>query len=89
MLTTRITTVEEIGISVGAKEALNFSFLGCEGFVGRPLMVPKHVSSTRSEFLGQIQRVDNHLRLRRHVTRSWRDCPEERLTPTKKMNVIR
>lgn len=64
MPNTRITTVDEIGIPVGAKEALNFCFLGCEGFVGRPLMVPKHVESQMYGVIGQIQPGDNHFRLR-------------------------
>lgn len=42
---TRFTLIDEIGIPAGAKEALGFALLGLEGFVGRPMIVPKNVES--------------------------------------------
>lgn len=40
---TRFALIDEIEIPAGAKEALGFSLLGLESFVGRPMMVPKNV----------------------------------------------
>ena len=62
MPNTRITTVHEMCVPIGAKEALNFC-LGCEGFVGRPIIVPKNVESDRKGIIGQIQPGDNHFRI--------------------------
>ena len=42
---TRFALIDEIGILAGAKEALGFSLLGLEGFVGRLMIVPKNVES--------------------------------------------
>lgn len=61
--TTSITTINEIGIPIGAKEALNFAFLGFEGFVGRPIIIPKNVESDRKGAIGQIEPGDNYFRI--------------------------
>lgn len=64
---TRITRIDEIGIPVGAKEALGFALLGCECFVGRPMIVPRRTESDCAGVVGQIQPGANHHRIRQHV----------------------
>ena len=64
---TRFTLIEEIGIPAGAKEALGFALLGLEGFVGRPMIVPKNVESDKSGVAGHIQPGENMHGLRKHV----------------------
>lgn len=64
---TRITYIDEIGIPVGAKEALGFALLGVECFMGRPMIVPKHTESDKPGLAGQIQPGENMHRVRRHV----------------------
>lgn len=73
---TRIALIDEIGIPVGAKEALGFALLGCECFVGRPMIVPKRTESDRPAVVGQIQPSSNHHRLRQHVAQVslFRSC---------------
>ncbi|KAK5165563.1 uncharacterized protein LTR77_009092 [Saxophila tyrrhenica] len=66
---TRVTRIDEIGIPVGAKEAVGFALLGCECFVGRPMIVPKRTESDRPGVVGQVQPGSNHHRLRQHVAR--------------------
>jgi len=64
---TRITYVDEIGIPVGAKEALGFALLGCECFVGRPMIVPRKTECDNPGVVGQIQPGRNMHRIRQHV----------------------
>ena len=64
---TRITPISEIGIPIGAKEALGFALLTLECFVGRPMIVPKRTESDRAGVVGQIQPGKNMHRIRRHV----------------------
>lgn len=85
---TRITLLDEIGIPVGAKEALGFALLTHECFVGRPMIVPKNVETDRPGLVGQIQPADNHHRIRKNVARFWADFPEEDITCTRKMTFI-
>lgn len=66
---TRVAFIDEIGIPVGAKEALGFALLGCECFVGRPMIVPKRTESDAPGVVGQIQPGKNHHRLRQHVAK--------------------
>ncbi|KAF6237989.1 hypothetical protein HO173_004190 [Letharia columbiana] len=58
--TTDITTINEIGIPIGAKEALNFAFLGFEDFVGRPIIIPKNA---RKGAIGQTEPGDNYFHI--------------------------
>ncbi|KAF2085275.1 UPF0075-domain-containing protein [Saccharata proteae CBS 121410] len=51
---THITTIDELGVPLEAKEALGFAFLDCEGFVGRPVMVPLHLKVGEMVLLGII-----------------------------------
>ena len=64
---TRITYMSEIGIPIGAKEALGFALLGLECFVGRPMIVPQHTESSKPGLVGQIQPGRNMHRIRQHV----------------------
>jgi 1,6-anhydro-N-acetylmuramate kinase len=63
----RITYMSEIGILIGAKEALGFALLGLECFVGRPMIVPQHTESSKPGLVGQIQPGRNMHRIRQHV----------------------
>lgn len=67
MPNTRITYMSEIGIPIGAKEALGFALLGLECFVGRPMIVPQHTESSKAGLVGQIQPGRNMHRIRQHV----------------------
>jgi len=76
MPNTRITYVDEIGIPVGAKEALGFAPLTHECFVGRPMIVPKNTESDKPGVVGQIQPGMNMHRIMQavaHVSRSTFD----------------
>lgn len=64
---TRITFVSEIGIPIGAKEALGFALLTLECFVGRPMIVPKRTESDLPGLVGQIQPGRNMHRIRQQV----------------------
>ncbi|KAI5243406.1 UPF0075 domain protein [Aureobasidium subglaciale] len=64
---TRITYMSEIGIPIGAKEALGFALLGLECFVGRPMIVPQRTESSKPGIVGQIQPGRNMHRIRQHV----------------------
>lgn len=66
---TRITFISEIGIPIGAKEALGFALLGCECFVGRPMIVPKRTECDRAGIVGQVQPGRNYHRIRQHVAK--------------------
>lgn len=82
---TRFVLIDELNIPSGAKEALGFALYTCEGFVGRPLMVPQRVESNRSGVIGHIQPGDNHFALRKRVVNFWGDFPEDKVTATTKM----
>lgn len=64
---TRFTLIDEIGISAGAKEALGFALLGLEGFVGRPVIVPRNVEYDKPGVVGHIQPGENVHKIRKHV----------------------
>lgn len=82
---TRFATIDELGIPVGAKEALGFALYTCEGFVGRPLMVPRIVESERAGVIGHIQAGDNHFDLRRRVVRFWDGWNSDQVLATTKL----
>lgn len=82
---TRFALIDELGIPAGAKEALGFALYTCEGFVGRPLMVPQRTESNRSGVIGQIQPGDNHFDLRRRVVNFWGDWKAENVVATTQM----
>lgn len=67
MPNTKIVFLDEVGIPAGAKEALGFALLGCECFVGRPMIVPRRTESDIPGVVGQIQPGRNHHRIRQHV----------------------
>ena len=67
---TKIMFLDEVGIPVGAKEALGFALLGCECFVGRPMIVPRRTESDISGVIGQVQPGRNHHRMRQHVAKA-------------------
>ena len=64
---TKMKYLDEAGIPVGAKEALGFALLGCECFVGRPMIVPRQTESDTPGVVGQVQPGKNHHRIRQHV----------------------
>jgi 1,6-anhydro-N-acetylmuramate kinase len=66
---TRFTLIDEIGIPAGAKEALGFALLGLEGFVGRPMIAPKNVESSKPGVVGRIQPGENMHNIWKHVAR--------------------
>ena len=59
--------IDEIGIPAGAKEELEFSLLGLEGFVGWPVIVLKNVEPDTTGVIGHIQRGKNMYKIRKHV----------------------
>ena len=59
--------IDDIGIPAGAKEAPWFSLLELEGFVGRPIVVPKSVESEKPGVIGHIQPGKNMHKIRKHV----------------------
>lgn len=79
---TRFATIDELGIPVGAKEALGFALNTCEGFVGRPLMVPRKTESDRPGVIGHIQPGDNHFELRRRIVEFWGNWRADQVVPT-------
>ncbi|GIJ85090.1 hypothetical protein Asppvi_003945 [Aspergillus pseudoviridinutans] len=85
---TRIVPISEIGIPIGAKEALGFALLTHECFVGRPMIVPKRTESDRPGVVGQIQPGKNMHRIRQHVAQFWGDFPEEDVKCTTKMILL-
>ena len=64
---TKIMFLDEVDIPAGAKEALGFALLGCECFVGRPMIVPRRTESNTAGVVGQVQPGRNHHRIRQHV----------------------
>ncbi|KAF4207376.1 hypothetical protein CNMCM8927_003119 [Aspergillus lentulus] len=81
MPNTRIVPISEIGIPIGAKEALGFALLTHECFVGRPMIVPKRTESDRPGVVGQIQPGKNMYRIRQHVAqcrKSHAKCDQSR-----------
>ncbi|KAH2068636.1 hypothetical protein KXX03_009634 [Aspergillus fumigatus] len=82
MPNTRIVPTSEIGIPIGAKEALGFALLTHECFVGRPMIVPKRTESDRPGVVGQIQPGTNMHRIRQHVAQFWGDFPAEDVKST-------
>lgn len=82
---TRFAMIDELGIPVGAKEALGFALYTCEGFVGRPLMVPRRTESERAGVIGHVQAGENHFDLRRRVVNFWGDWAADQVLPTTKM----
>lgn len=88
MPNTRIVPISEIGIPVGAKEALGFALLTHECFVGRPMIVPKRTESDRPGVVGQIQPGKNMHRIRQRVAQFWGDFPEEDVKCTTEMILL-
>ncbi|KAF4178299.1 hypothetical protein CNMCM8694_009231 [Aspergillus lentulus] len=88
MPNTRIVPISEIGIPIGAKEALGFALLTHECFVGRPMIVPKRTESDRPGVVGQIQPGKNMYRIRQHVAQFWGDFPEEEVKCTTEMILL-
>lgn len=103
MPNTKIMLLDEVGIPAGAKEALGFALLGSEGFVGRPMIVPRRIESDIPGVVGQVQPRRNHHRIRQHVaqvsgcstekqlifsTQFWGDFPEEDIKCTTEMVLL-
>lgn len=89
---TKIQLLDAIGVPCGSREAMSFSFKGLECIVGRSLIVPTHVESSRAGIIGHIQPGEGlqYHRLMRHVQEFWADWPlERRVDPVLKMEILR
>ncbi|KAK4495268.1 hypothetical protein PRZ48_013597 [Zasmidium cellare] len=86
---TRLALIDEIGVPASAKEALGFALYTCEAFVGRPLMVPRRVESSRPGVIGHIQPGDNYFGLRRRVVRFWGDWDDGLVDATKQLVLVK
>ena len=88
---TRIAFLDKIGVPTGSREAMSFGFKGLECIVGRSLIVPQHVESSKSGIIGQIQPGSglSYHRLMKHVQDFWGDFPlERRMDPVLKMQIV-
>jgi 1,6-anhydro-N-acetylmuramate kinase len=89
---TKIAFLDELGVPTGSREAMSFGFKGLECIVGRSLIVPKHVESSKAGIIGHIQPGSGlpYHRLMKHVQDFWGDFPlERRMDPVLKMEVVR
>ena len=89
---TKIQFLDVIGVPCGSREAMSFSFKGLECIVGRSLIVPTHVESSKAGIIGHIQPgagLQYH-RLMKHVQDFWADWPlEKRMDPVLKMEIVK
>lgn len=69
MPNTRFAFLDEIGVPTGSREAMDFGFKGLECIVGRSLVVPQRVESSRAGIIGYIQPGSglSYHRLMKHV----------------------
>ena len=89
---TKIDFLDAIGVPCGSREAMSFSFKGLECIVGRSLIVPQHVESSKAGIIGHIQPgagLQYH-RLMKHVQDFWGEWPlEKRMDPVLKMEIVK
>lgn len=89
---TRILLLDEIGIPVGSREAMDFAFKGLECILGRSLIVPKRVESSKAGIIGHIQPGAGlkYHGLLKHVQDFWGNYPlESRMDPVLKMDIVK
>ena len=88
---TRIAFLDEIGIPAGSREAMSFGFKGLECIVGRSLVVPQRVESSKAGIIGQIQPGSglSYHRLMKHVQDFWGNYPLiRRMDPVLQMEIV-
>lgn len=89
---TRIAMLNEIGIPVGSREAMDFAFKGLECILGRSLIVPQRVESSKAGIIGHIQPGSGlkYHGLMKHVQEFWGNHPlESRMNPVLKMDIVK
>lgn len=89
---TKIAFLDEIGVPTGSREAMSFGFKGLECIVGRSLVVPQRVESSRAGIIGHIQPGSglSYHRLMKHVQDFWGNYPlERRMDPVLEMEIVR
>ena len=88
---TRIAFLDEIGVPTGSREAMSFGFMGLECIVGRSLVVPQRVESSKAGIIGQIQPGSglSYHRLMKHVQDFWGNYPLiRRMEPVLQMEIV-
>lgn len=89
---TTFAFLDDLGIPTGSREAMDFGFKGLECILGRSLIVPQRVESSRAGIIGHIQPgagLQYH-RLMKHVQDFWGTYPlEKRMNPVLEMEVVR
>lgn len=91
MPTTTFDFLDELGIPTGSREAMDFGFKGLECILGRSLIVPQKVESSRPGIIGHIQPGAglSYHRLMKHVQDFWGTYPlEKRMHPVLAMEVV-
>ena len=92
MPNTHIGFLDEIGVPTGSREAMSFGFKGLECVLGRSLIVPQRVESSKTGIIGHIQPGSglSYHRLMKHVQDFWADYPlENRMDPVLEMKILR
>ncbi|KAK4947516.1 hypothetical protein LTR10_013461 [Elasticomyces elasticus] len=92
MPNTKIAFLDDIGVPTGSREAMSFGFKGLECVVGRSLIVPQRVESSRAGIIGHIQPGSglSYHRLMKHVQDFWGNYPlERRMDPVLQMEIVR
>ena len=92
MPNTRFAFLDEIGVPTGSREAMDFGFKGLECILGRSLVVPQRVESSRAGIIGHIQPGSglSYHRLMKHVHDFWGTYPlERRMDPVLEMEIVR
>ena len=89
---TKIALLDEIGIPTGSREAMSFGFKGLECILGRSLIVPQRVESSKAGIIGHIQPGSGlkYHGLMKHVQDFWGNYPlEKRMDPVLQMDILR
>ena len=92
MPNTMFAFLDEIGVPTGSREAMDFGFKGLECTLGRSLVVPQRVESSRAGIIGHIQPGSgpSYHRLMKHVQDFWGNFPlERRMDPVLEMEIVR
>jgi 1,6-anhydro-N-acetylmuramate kinase len=91
MPNTAFSFLDDLGVPTGSREAMDFGFKGLECILGRSLIVPQRVESSRAGIIGHIQPGAglSYHRLMKHVQDFWGDLPlERRMEPVMEMQVV-
>ena len=92
MPNTKIAFLDETGVPTGSREAMSFGLKGLECILGRSLVVPQRVESSRAGIIGHIQPGSGlaYHRLMKHVQDFWGNYPlEKRMDPVLEMEIVR